>query len=162
MFTELIKVIKERPVFIQTAFRDGKVHLLIAPKKLKEDENAAYWTPFSVSGTPEELDANLAQKLTDYVTIRQEITTSLEEALKTSAEQMKKAAEEAKKKAAERTAKKPMAAVSKPTATVAVTPTLSDPSGENDDLEEGEDMAPPPIAKAAAVVAVEAPQVSLF
>lgn len=38
MFTELTNVIKERPVFIQTAFRDGKV-LLIAPKKLKDDES---------------------------------------------------------------------------------------------------------------------------
>lgn len=157
MFVELVNIFKERPVVIQTAYRDGKVHLMVAPKKLKDDENPAYWTPFSVSGTPEELDAGLSERLTRYVEIRQEVTASLDDALKAAEDQMKKSADEAKKKAADKvTAKKPAAKG------VAVTPKISSPSSGGEDDEgggDGQDAAP---AETPAAVAKEAPQVSLF
>ena len=158
MFTALMPLIQERPVTIQALCRNGKLHLMIAPKKLKDDENAAYWTPFALTGTPEELDAGLAEKLSSYVNVRQEITGSLEEALEAAQAQMKKAAEEAKQKAAEKSAKRPqLNAAAKPA--TKVLPKISEPTESEDETQTSETIKVTP--PSAAVVAEDAPQETL-
>lgn len=159
MFAELLPLIKERALTIHAVERDGKISLMIAPKKLKDDENAAHWTPFNVVGSAEELDAGLPQMLTQYVQVRIEITTSLVDQLKVAEETMKKAAEEAKKKAAEK-AKKPTPKLGHPL------PTSSKPvaavGNANASTDDDDDDELPAPAAPAAVVAEEAPQVTLF
>jgi PRTRC genetic system protein E len=164
MFTELLPILQERSVTVQLTLREGKVAVMVAPKKAKEDENPAYWTPFSACATAAELDAGFAQMLQNYVAVRSEVTVSLSDALTAAADAMKKAADEAKKKAGEKL-KKPVPKLGAPTATAATTTaTAAAPKTDTEDDEdnggEGESVAE--AAAPAAVVAEEAPQVSLF
>lgn len=106
MFKEIEKLIAERPVTIHLSMVDGKISFLVAPKKLTEDENPAFWAPFCGSDTADALDANFASVLQTYVTSRAEVTQSLTSALAAIQAQMKAAADAAKKAAAAK-AKKP-------------------------------------------------------
>lgn len=162
MFTELLPILQERSVTVQLTLREGKVAVMVAPKKTKEDENPAYWTPFSACATAAELDAGFAQMLQNYVAVRSEVTVSLSDALTAAADAMKKAADEAKKKAAEKL-KKPVPKLGAST-TTAATATAAAPKADTEDDEDngGEGETAAEAAPPAAVVAEEAPQVSLF
>jgi PRTRC genetic system protein E len=161
MFTELLPILQERCVTVQLSLRDGKVAVLVAPKKTKEDDNPAYWTPFSACATAAELDAGFAQMLQNYVAVRSEVTVSLSDALNAATDAMKKAADEAKKKAADKI-KKPVPKLGALAATVATTTSAATTpkSATEDEDDSGGDSEP--VAAPAAVVAEEAPQVSLF
>jgi PRTRC genetic system protein E len=162
MFTELLPILQERSVTVQLTLREGKVAVMVAPKKMKEDENPAYWTPFSACATAAELDAGFAQMLQNYVAVRSEVTVSLSDALTAAADAMKKAADDAKKKAAEKL-KKPVPKLGASTTTVA-TATAAAPKADTEDEEDNGSEGDPAAEAAApaAVVAEEAPQVSLF
>lgn len=160
MFTEIAPLLKERAVTIVTAYRDGKVHLMVSPRQTKPDENPAYYTPFRATGTPEELDAQLPEYLRSYVTLRQEITQSLEASVKESEARMKAAADEAKQKMAERTAKKPAVTVSKPS--IAIATKAVDAKEDSDIDDDNLTGAVGKTEQAAPAVAATSPQVTLF
>ena len=64
MFSELMPLLAGRTVLITVAREGDKaVRVCIIPKKAKDDENPALTTPFSYTGTPEELDAELGKHL---------------------------------------------------------------------------------------------------
>ncbi len=170
MFVELFPALLERPFVLTLTAIDGKVQLMVAPKKLASDENPAFWTPFSATDTPEQLDAELSKYLTGYVAMRSDVTKSLADSLKEAEQKTKAAAEEAKKKLASKAVKP--AAPSKPAAVVSsVQPTLAIESDDDDDSndEGNEDRAdklevPAPVVIAASVPALSpsAAQVALF
>ncbi len=61
MFVELMPLLGERTVMITIArLNQNSIRVNIIPLRKKEDENAALTTPLSFSGTPEELDRELA------------------------------------------------------------------------------------------------------
>lgn len=88
MFTELMPVLQDRPLTITVAaVAGGKIKVCVVPhsqdkdgkvnskvgyqaekevKKLPESAIKALTTPLALTGTPEELDAGLAEQLTTY------------------------------------------------------------------------------------------------
>lgn len=105
LFTELMPLIKQRPITI-TAALHGDTHLRInvIPQRLDKDKAAndkiphahrkevaeipatalaALTTPLSITGTPEELDAELPSALTQFVsqhaTLQKSVDTATEE-----------------------------------------------------------------------------------
>ncbi len=68
MFKELAPVLRHRAVLMTiTSTEDDQIRVNVVPKKLKDDENKALTTPLTVTGTAEELDAELGQTLVDFV-----------------------------------------------------------------------------------------------
>jgi len=68
MFKELAPVLRHRAVLMTiTSTEDDQIRVNVVPKKLKDDENKALTTPLTVTGTAEELDADLGQTLVDFV-----------------------------------------------------------------------------------------------
>jgi PRTRC genetic system protein E len=68
MFKELAPVLRHRAVLMTiTSTEDDQIRVNLVPKKLKDDENKALTTPLTVTGTAEELDAELGQALVDFV-----------------------------------------------------------------------------------------------
>lgn len=134
MFKQLESLIKERPVTISLTMKGDKIAFLVAPKKLADDENPAFWTPFFGCDTADALDANLASVLQSYVDGRAEVTQSLNDSLKQIQDQIKEAAEAAKKAAA--------AKLKRPANKVAPAGAACVVAGEDDD-EEG--VAQPPV-----------------
>lgn len=68
MFKELGPVLRHRAVLMTiTSTEDDQIRVNVVPKKLKDDENKALTTPITVSGTAEELDAELGPTLVDFV-----------------------------------------------------------------------------------------------
>ncbi len=158
MFKALQPLLQERSIHILlSANKDGKVGVYVSPVKKDDKEDAAFVTPFRCEGTADELDAELPGVLTQWLSSRAAITTSLSEALAAAEAQAKAAADEAKKKAADKN-KKPTTAITTKTATPAkavpgkasvaapVTPSLLDApatlgNDEDEDDEGGESAA---------------------
>ena len=68
MFVELMPLLGERTVMITVSrVNNNSIRVNFIPSRRKEDENAALATPLSLSGTPEELDRELASNLASYV-----------------------------------------------------------------------------------------------
>lgn len=102
MFTELMPLIKNRPLTITVAVEgDSRLRLNIVPKPLEKDKGAnskigsthskevapipseaihALTTPLSITGTPEEVDAGLAEALTKYAASHQTLQQSFDAA----------------------------------------------------------------------------------
>ena len=108
MFVELMPLLAGRTVMITVArVNDRTLRCNVIPTKTNENENAALMTPLSYTGTPEELDRELAQQLAGYVEAHQQLGSTLAQ-VKTEMDAAAKAAqEEAKRKAAERNKKAP-------------------------------------------------------
>jgi PRTRC genetic system protein E len=70
----------------------------VCPRQLKEGENHALTTPLCVTGTAEELDAELVSQLATFVESHVGLTSNLAAIEKEVAEAEKAAREEAKKK----------------------------------------------------------------
>lgn len=86
MFKELMPVIADRPLTLTVAaLADGKIRVCVVPQSLEKDGKVndklgyqkevakipdasikALTTPLALTGTPEELDAGLCEKLTTY------------------------------------------------------------------------------------------------
>lgn len=168
MFKALQPLLAERSIHILLSpSKDGKVAVYVEPVKVEDKEDNAFVTPFRCEGTPEELDVELSGVLTQWLTSRAAVTTSLREALVAAEAEAKAAAEEAKKKAAERSKKTTTTPKSATPSTKAapaqgVTPTLLDGAGDDDECGEavkgdgGDQTAPADPAAEAPVPIVEA------
>lgn len=122
MFKELAPLLRQRPVVLLLNPLEGdSLRVIVMPKKLNDNEDAALATPVSVTGTPEELDEQLPGTLTQFVGAHLELKSTLEIAK----EEMAVAAKAAKAKntskpgtsvspASKATDKKPANASAKP------------------------------------------------
>lgn len=81
MFKELVPVLRQRAVLITIAvIEDDKIRLNVVPKKLRDGENRALTTPISITGTAEELDAELSATLVSFVSSHLQLRNTLERA----------------------------------------------------------------------------------
>ena len=80
MFVELMPLLKERTLLITVARVDEKVRVNVIPAKVKEGEDHALTTPVSVTGSAEELDAELGRHLASYVDAHLALGSTLAEA----------------------------------------------------------------------------------
>jgi len=80
MFVELMPLLKERTLLITVARVDEKVRVNVIPAKVKEGEDHALTTPLSVTGSAEELDAELGRHLASYVDSHLALGSTLAEA----------------------------------------------------------------------------------
>lgn len=115
MFRELAPYLRHRSVLMTVTHlgEDDQIRVNIIPQKLKDGENEALTTPVSITGTSEELDADLPKTLIDYVSAHLHLKNSLDSAKATMDAVAKAAQDEARTKA--KTASK----AAKPQATVA-------------------------------------------
>ena len=103
MFVELMPILADQTVMITVArLNDDAVRVNVIPQRTGETENAALATPFSISGTPAELDAELSIHLLGYVESHRHLRTNLAEAKSQMEAAAKVAQEEARRKTAER------------------------------------------------------------
>ena len=125
VFVELMPLLAGRTVMITVARTDDKTLRvnIIPTAKSGENENPALTTPLSYTGTPEELDAELAKQLASYVECHRELGSTLAQAkaemdaaAKAAQEEARKKAEERRKKAADKPADNPAAPVPAPSA----------------------------------------------
>jgi len=95
MFKELAPLLRQRSVVLLLNPLEGdSLRVLVMPKKLNDQEDAALAIPVSVTGTPEELDEQLPSTLTQFVGAHIELKNTLEIAK----EEMAAAAKAAKAK----------------------------------------------------------------
>jgi len=134
VFVELMPLLAGRTVMITVARTDDKTLRVnvIPTTKSGENENPALTTPLSYTGTPEELDAELAKQLASYVECHRELGSTLAQAkaemdaaAKAAQEEARRKAEERRKKAAEKPAEipaspAPAATAAQPTATASL------------------------------------------
>ena len=81
MFKELVPILRNRAVLLTaTALDDDQIRVNVVPKKMKDGDNDALTTPLSVTGTAEELDAQLAPTLVGYVASHLQMKNALEKA----------------------------------------------------------------------------------
>ena len=103
MFVELMPILADRTVMITVArLNDDALRVNVIPQRTGESENAALSTPFSTTGAPAELDAELSIHLLGYVESHRQLRTSLAEAKSQMDAAGKAAQEEARRKTAER------------------------------------------------------------
>src|SRR6202040_745860 len=64
MFIELMPLLGERTVMLTVARIDkNRIRVNVIPTRKRKDENAALCAPLSFSGTPEEVDGEMARNL---------------------------------------------------------------------------------------------------
>lgn len=81
MFKELAPVLRHRAVLMTITFaEDDQIRVNVVPKKLKDDENKALTTPLTITGTAEELDAELGSTLVDFVAAHLQLKNTLKQA----------------------------------------------------------------------------------
>src|SRR5713226_4904246 len=98
-----MQILADRTVMITVArLNDDAIRVNVIPQRTAETENAALATPFSITGTPAELDAELSIHLLGYVQSHRQLRTSLAEAKCQMDAAAKAAQQEAKRKTAER------------------------------------------------------------
>lgn len=99
MFKELAPVLRHRAVLMTITFtEDDQIRVNVVPKKLKDDENKALTTPLTVTGTAEELDAELGSTLVDFVASHLQLKNTLKQAKEEMEEAAKAAQAEARAK----------------------------------------------------------------
>jgi PRTRC genetic system protein E len=81
MFKELAPLLRHRSVLFTVSYLgDDQFRVNVVPKKIGDSENAALTTPVSVSGTAEDLDAQLAGTLVSFVSSHLELKNTLDRA----------------------------------------------------------------------------------
>jgi PRTRC genetic system protein E len=81
MFKELAPVLRDRAVLLTVTLVDAdQIRVNIVPKKLKDGDNDALTTPLSVTGTAEELDAELSPTIVGFVGSHLQMKNTLEKA----------------------------------------------------------------------------------
>ena len=99
MFKELAPVLRHRAVLMTITFiEEDQIRVNVVPKKLKDDENKALTTPLTVTGTAEELDAELGSTLVDFVASHLQLKNTLKQAKADMEEAAKAAQAEARAK----------------------------------------------------------------
>ena len=106
MFKELMPMLVQRAVTITVSRIDQTtIRANLVPKRLNDSENEAFTTPLTFTGTPEELDTDMAAHLASYVEASLTLGSTLAEAKAILDAAAKAAKEEADSKAkARRTA----------------------------------------------------------
>jgi PRTRC genetic system protein E len=95
-----------------TALDDDQIRVNVVPKKMKDGDHDALTTPLSVTGTAEELDAQLGSTLVGFVASHLQMKNSLEKAKADMDTATKAAQAEARAKAKTPTSKTPAKAES--------------------------------------------------
>jgi len=81
VFKELLPVLRDRAMLLTVTLVDAdQIRVNIVPKKLRDGDNGALATPLSVTGTAEELDAQLAATLVGFVASHLHMMNALEKA----------------------------------------------------------------------------------
>jgi PRTRC genetic system protein E len=81
MFKELVPVLRDRAVLLTVTLVDAdQIRVNIVPKKLKDGDNDALTTPLSVTGTAEDLDAELSSTIISFVGSHLQMKNTLEKA----------------------------------------------------------------------------------
>jgi PRTRC genetic system protein E len=81
MFKELLPVLRDRAVLLTvTLIDEDQIRVNIVPKKLKDGDNDALTTPLSVTGTAEDLDAELSSTIVGFVGSHLQMRNTLEKA----------------------------------------------------------------------------------
>ena len=107
MFKELVPVLRDRAVLLTVTLLDeDQIRVNIVPKKLKDGDNDALTTPISVTGTAEDLDAELSSTIVSFVGSHLQMKNTLEKA-KTEMDAASKAAQ-AEARAKSKTTAKPV------------------------------------------------------
>lgn len=129
MFKELAPLLRQRSVLLSlTRLEDDTIRVNVFPKKLADGENEALTAPLSVTGTAEELDAQLPSALTEYVGLNLGLSSTLE----TVKEQVAAAAKAAKDDARSKTAK-PAVGKTEPAKTDATSASAAKPQAARDE-----------------------------
>ena len=125
MFTELMPVLQDRPLTITVvAVAGGKIKVCVVPQSQDKDDKVnskvgytaekevakipetaikALTTPLALTGTPEELDAELPAKLTSYAEAHQQLQNGIAQATREIADAVKAIEERNKAKAKTKT-----------------------------------------------------------
>ena len=123
MFKELLPVLRDRAVLLTvTLVETDQIRVNIVQKKVKDGDNDALTTPLSVTGTAEDLDAELSKTVVGFVGSHLQMKNTLEKA-KAEMDAASKAAQ-AEARAKSKTAAKPVLPkmeTTPPAATVKVT-----------------------------------------
>ena len=99
MFRELAPLLRQRAVLLTVAhLEEDQIRVNVLPRQVGTGENTALTTPFSVTGTAEELDAQLPQAFVQFVGKHLELKNTLEAAKDEMDAAAKQAKEEAKSK----------------------------------------------------------------
>jgi len=123
MFKELVPILRSRAVVMTaTALDDDQIRVNVVPKKMKDGDNDALTTPLSVTGTAEELDAQLGSTLVGFVASHLQMKNALEKA-KADMDAATKAAQAEARSKAKTPASKTPAKVEAAPAAVATQPT---------------------------------------
>ena len=81
MFKELVPILRNRSVLMTaTALEDDQIRVNVVPKKIKDGDHDALTTPLRVTGTAEELDAQLGSTLVGFVASHLQMKNALEKA----------------------------------------------------------------------------------
>src|SRR5712664_3094330 len=158
MFTELMPLIEHRPVTITVAVLAGshRIRVNVVPKSLEKDSQIndkigysnkdkiakvpdeaikALTTPLSLTGTAEDIDAELAQALREFAESHVQLQKAVNQAKEQIAEAVKVIEERDKNKAKSKTvAQAPHEDVS-PSKTGSTNPSLFDASGSTESTE---------------------------
>ena len=114
MFRELAPLLRQRAVLLTvTHLEEDQIRVNVLPKQVGTGENTALTTPFSVTGTAEELDEQLSQAFVQFVGKHLELKNTLEAAKADMDAAAKQAKEEAKSKT-KATVRKPEPPPAKP------------------------------------------------
>ncbi len=120
MFKELVPILRSRAVLMTaTALDDDQIRVNVVPKKIKDGDNDALTTPLSVTGTAEELDAQLASTLVGFVASHLQMKSALEKAKSEMDAATKAAQVEARSKAKTQVNRAPAKVDAAPAAAVA-------------------------------------------
>jgi PRTRC genetic system protein E len=107
MFKELAPLLLQRAVTMTiTCVKPDSIRVNVVPKKLADSENKALTTEVSITGTAEDLDAQLPSTLAEYVVAHLELKNTLDQAKEEMAAAAKLAKAEAKKGASKTDATK--------------------------------------------------------
>jgi len=128
MFKELVPILRNRAVLMTaTALDDDQIRVNVVPKKMKDGDHDALTTPLSVTGTAEELDAQLAATLVGFVASHLQMKNALEKAKSEMDAAAKTAQAEARAKAKTPASKTPAKVEPAPAAVAAQSPEPAKP-----------------------------------
>ena len=123
MFKELVPILRSRAVLMTaTALDDDQIRVNVVPKKVKDGDHDALTTPLSVTGTAEELDAQLGSTLVGFVASHLQMKNALEKAKADMDAATKAAQAEARAKAKAPASKTSVKVEPAPTAAAAQSP----------------------------------------
>jgi PRTRC genetic system protein E len=81
MFKELAPLLRHRAILLTvTQVEDNQFRVNVIPKKVTDSDNDALTTPVSVTGTVEDLDAQLPTTLVNFVSSHLELENTLDRA----------------------------------------------------------------------------------